>query len=349
MVGTPLIQSRPAGGAGVAFACSDLNACSIAALGTKDHHLLDGLLDDDHSIYALLSGRSGGQAVIGDTASGGHLTLQSTAHATRGYIRAQDDVQLLSGYLRDSAGNARIQLAESGTNVAITGVTTIAGNTGITGNTAITGTLSASIRGSFGPSPGSWGFARAGGSNTADTYAAGVFSLPTGAKTAGTQLTIGVYGGATGAGTPANMAVYGLHFTATYGSANPCTRVAGVYVQTLSNAGGAATLTESAGLYIEAAAWTGSTPGISRGLYICDQGGSGVNTAYGLQINNQTAATAYLLEIGSAPYLRLVGGPAPAANCTHLWLAEGVTPTLRNVQWKLYSALVAGDRVCVLV
>lgn len=34
----------------------------------------------------LITGKAGGQTVIGDTASGGNLTLQSTSHATRGKI-----------------------------------------------------------------------------------------------------------------------------------------------------------------------------------------------------------------------------------------------------------------------
>lgn len=51
-----------------------------------DHGLMTGLLDDDHSIYALLAGRSGGQTIIGGTASGNDLTLQSTSNATKGQI-----------------------------------------------------------------------------------------------------------------------------------------------------------------------------------------------------------------------------------------------------------------------
>jgi len=49
-----------------------------------DHGVLLGLADDDHTNYALLAGRSGGQALIGGTASGDDLTLQSTSNATRG-------------------------------------------------------------------------------------------------------------------------------------------------------------------------------------------------------------------------------------------------------------------------
>lgn len=46
--------------------------------------------------YLLLAGRSGGQTAIGDTAASGNLVLQSTAHATRGYIQAVDQIQGLA-------------------------------------------------------------------------------------------------------------------------------------------------------------------------------------------------------------------------------------------------------------
>lgn len=49
-----------------------------------DHGGLSGLSDDDHSIYAKLGGRSGGQTLYGDTAASGNLTLGSTANATKG-------------------------------------------------------------------------------------------------------------------------------------------------------------------------------------------------------------------------------------------------------------------------
>lgn len=54
--------------------------------GTIDHGNIAGTGDDDHSQYALLAGRAGGQTLIGGTASGQDLTLQSTAHATKGSI-----------------------------------------------------------------------------------------------------------------------------------------------------------------------------------------------------------------------------------------------------------------------
>jgi len=49
-----------------------------------DHGGLAGLADDDHTQYALLAGRSGGQSLLGGTASGNSLTLQSTSNATKG-------------------------------------------------------------------------------------------------------------------------------------------------------------------------------------------------------------------------------------------------------------------------
>jgi hypothetical protein len=51
-----------------------------------DHGTLAGLTDDDHTQYALLAGRSGGQTLKGGTGSGDDLTLQSTNHATKGHV-----------------------------------------------------------------------------------------------------------------------------------------------------------------------------------------------------------------------------------------------------------------------
>lgn len=51
-----------------------------------DHGSIGGLTDDDHSQYARLAGRSGGQTLQGGTAAGDDLTLESTSHATKGTI-----------------------------------------------------------------------------------------------------------------------------------------------------------------------------------------------------------------------------------------------------------------------
>ena len=62
-----------------------------------DHGSLAGLTDDDHTQYALLAGRLGGQTLIGGTAASNSLTLQSTSNATRGTINLVDDVLVGGG------------------------------------------------------------------------------------------------------------------------------------------------------------------------------------------------------------------------------------------------------------
>jgi len=79
--------------------------------------------------YALLAGRAGGQTLIGGTAASENLTLQSTSHATRGVILANDDVRLASGAaIQDSGGTDRIALATSSPQVTLTGDVKISAN-----------------------------------------------------------------------------------------------------------------------------------------------------------------------------------------------------------------------------
>lgn len=94
MVGTPLVQSRPAGGAGAAFACTDLAACSIANLGTKDHHLLTGRDDDDHALYALADkSRPNPWVAAGDLAARSIADLGTRTHALLTGLDADDHPQ----------------------------------------------------------------------------------------------------------------------------------------------------------------------------------------------------------------------------------------------------------------
>jgi hypothetical protein len=55
-------------------------------LATAVAEVWDTIVEGEGARYALLAGRSGGQTLKGDTASGGNLTLMSTAHATKGKI-----------------------------------------------------------------------------------------------------------------------------------------------------------------------------------------------------------------------------------------------------------------------
>ena len=77
--------------------------------GQLDHGAaLTGLSDDDHTQYALLAGRSGGQTLRGDTASGGDLTISSTNHATKGkvYLNAAQTIFVDEANARFSVGQA---------------------------------------------------------------------------------------------------------------------------------------------------------------------------------------------------------------------------------------------------
>lgn len=81
----------------------EVTSLSSPAGVATDHGSLPGLNDDDHTQYALLAGRAGGQTIIGGTAAGEDLTLQSTSNATRGDIIAADDMHLLGGAVVDGA------------------------------------------------------------------------------------------------------------------------------------------------------------------------------------------------------------------------------------------------------
>jgi hypothetical protein len=91
-------------GAVVCFRSDGSNWLAIASSPggstANDHGTLAGLTDDDHTQYALLLGRSGGQELIGGTASGNNLRLQSTSHATRGEVQVEDVLKTESGRKR---------------------------------------------------------------------------------------------------------------------------------------------------------------------------------------------------------------------------------------------------------
>lgn len=73
-------------------------ASAAPAWTALDHGAhIGGLTDDDHTQYALLAGRSGGQILTGGTASGDDLTLRSTSNATKGDI-----------FMADAGGNVII-------------------------------------------------------------------------------------------------------------------------------------------------------------------------------------------------------------------------------------------------
>lgn len=58
------------------------------------HNTISGLTTGDagHTQFALLAGRAGGQSLIGGTAASEDLVLESTANATKGFIKIKDDL-----------------------------------------------------------------------------------------------------------------------------------------------------------------------------------------------------------------------------------------------------------------
>ncbi len=65
--------------------------------GVSDHGALTGLEDDDHSQYALLAGRDGGQTLVGGTQAGDEMTITS-----------QDDVVIDPGGILIISGNTEM-------------------------------------------------------------------------------------------------------------------------------------------------------------------------------------------------------------------------------------------------
>lgn len=55
-----------------------------------DHGTLSGLGDDDHTQYAFLTGRAGGQSLVGGTAASNNLDLESTSNGTKGAVQTKD-------------------------------------------------------------------------------------------------------------------------------------------------------------------------------------------------------------------------------------------------------------------
>ena len=84
--------------------------------GITDHGVLTGLSDDDHTQYALLAGRSGGQTLLGGTAASENLVLRSTAHATKGLVTIGNTS---TGFLSLDETNRRVGINTGATSYAL--------------------------------------------------------------------------------------------------------------------------------------------------------------------------------------------------------------------------------------
>ena len=109
---------------------SDANGVGTwTAIPAQDHGALGGLADDDHTQYAALAGRAGGQTLVGGTASGDDLTLQSSSDGTKGSI-------LLGTSAYDEVNN-RLGIGTATPTVQLD----VVGDGAISGDLAVAGTI----------------------------------------------------------------------------------------------------------------------------------------------------------------------------------------------------------------
>ena len=302
--------------------------------GSDDHAALANLdfASAGHSGFVTSDGIAGGQTLIGGVAPSEHLTLQSTVHATRGYLRAQDDLQLLSDILRDSGGNERITLAPASPHITATGRMHITERLGVATPPAAESFLKATAD---------------VGAGTGSDYAIWVEMAAASPNFFGTV--VGLFGFARNKGSGTLSTVRGLEFRAIIDPAatGPSLLCYGALIKVETPASGPSSIAQVSGLLVTAA--QGMAPTTALGIEVTNFGVSGGATVYGLKIADQTGPTnSYIIEAGPAtPYLRLVGGANPGAYLTNLYLNEG--GNLRRVQVKDGASIGAGDRVMVLV
>lgn len=94
------------------------------AAGVTDHGALTGLTpDDDHTQYALLAGRAGGQTLYGGTAENDDITIHGTSNATRttSYVLLQPTAGNVG--IGTSAPSTRLELVATTANIPVFRVT----------------------------------------------------------------------------------------------------------------------------------------------------------------------------------------------------------------------------------
>ncbi len=137
-----LVVTGGAGVSGNVFVGGNLNVAGTFTASIA-HSSLTGLtVGDDHTQYALLAGRVGGQVLTGGTASGNILTLRSTSNVTKGSVLIDETTTSSStstGALRVGGGAGIVG------NVFIGGTGNVAGVLSATSGTASTSTTSGAL------------------------------------------------------------------------------------------------------------------------------------------------------------------------------------------------------------
>lgn len=236
-----------------------------------------------------------------DYAKAGHTGFLSLA--TPQTVTAEKIIDSAVGLRFGHAGGPLLQGAGSGDNLDLIGDLNISGSIGL-------------------PSVSGFYAIYINKAKSTGTVFSGVASFVT---SEGSPHVMGVYGSATYAGSYSNRCAKGLSFqAASLTTANMGYLYGlemGVNILSSGDVG-----TVCGGVISKSFPGTGR-PTTSKGLYIGDFGASGIATAIGLHIYDQTdAANNYLIEAGpSTPHLRLLGDGDPAANESHLFLKLGST------------------------
>ena len=313
---------------------------------SDDHAALANLAfpQTGHTGFVAAAGLAGGQTIIGGTAPGENLSLQSTVGSPRGVVQVIDGLRLVSGLIQDSGGATRITLATASPHVNLFDDLKVNGRAALAG--AMPGT-EAYLK--INPSGATWTSSMVLLQMNPASCTVGVGGALTGLQANATPT---VAAGAT----PQIRGLSFVGFVAGSGSPPELTGTASqVGCQSFSG-----TITDLHAFYAVARYISLAGGGAitrSHGLRIANQGKAGIATTFGLLIEPQLDSTnCYSIWAGATyagtPRLRLDEG-TPGAGQTMLHLAEGVTPTLRRVQWvdpgNGGANLVAGQRVMILV
>jgi len=297
--------------------------------GTTDHAALTHLAyaDAGHTGFAT-SGHGHAHSALTalDYASAAHTDFCSLATAQT--ITAQKLIDSAVGLRFGHAAGPLLQAAASGDDLTLTGDLAVSGHLGLANIDAKYPIYLAKTI-----------------SNTSWTAA-----LLAQITQSGSGAAYGVYGFAKHTGVATSQNILGLYFDAIHQNAYQLSNLEVMRTTArISSAGGVDTLY---GIHLIFTYTGAGRPTTAIGIDVEDPSYPSATTTYGLRIYDVGyASSSYILELGPSPYLRLLGSGSwtPAANRTPLYLAEGATPTLRQVQWKAGNALVAGDKVMVLV
>jgi len=82
---------------------------TAASNASIDHGNITGLSDDDHTQYAMLVGRSGGQTLIGGTGASDSLIFQTTSNVSKGLYRFSE--LTTNGFVKTISGNGTLNVS----------------------------------------------------------------------------------------------------------------------------------------------------------------------------------------------------------------------------------------------